>query len=684
MPGIVASNQMGRTVGTSGIIQVASNHEIDKAAEDMAVEANSENKPEISSLGAHVLTAWERNKRAKLSVEQRMIRNIRQRGSEYEPELLAAVQLMGGSQAFSPITSRKCRAAEAWIMDVLMPVGDKAWSLEPTPIADISPEEREAIEQEVRDAAIKEALRQEKVTGQPLDIKVVHDLLVAGQERMAEEVKDAIDEEAKEAGEKMTQLIEDQHAEGGYEHELKSVIRDFVTLPGAIFKGPFLKNKKRRVRERINGKWTIRVKTEVVESYKRIHPLDIYPENDAADIQDGDLIERMRLSRKNLVDLRGLKGFQDSEIQKAVTAYAGGLRNWTTTDSQRSLVEDRQFTSLFDSTKIDCLSFWGYVPGRLLLEWGIDEKVITDIYDDYPVNVWVVGDFVIKAVINPNELGERNYFKASYEEIPGAFWGNGVPDLITDSQQQANSTGRAITNNSVMSSGPIGEYDSERAPGFNGRMKPWLMIPSTANEMKESPAVRFTTVPNVVSNLIQAHDLHNKSADEDSGIPAYAHGDTNVGGAGNTSSGLSMLMNASAKILRLAIFNFDDGILRPGIEADYHHNMMFSDDESVKDDLQVVARGSTALLIKEQMTVRQKEFAELTDNPDDRAIMGIEGRTHLLGELAQNMSLDKDKVVMKGEAGPMQMQMPQAVPQPGKSQTLDPAGNPVAGQGVVQ
>src|SRR5574343_352194 len=63
-------------------------------------------------LAAYIRDVWERNKRAKLDVEQRMLKSLRQRNGEYDPQKLALIRLTEGSEIFSMLTYIKCKAAE--------------------------------------------------------------------------------------------------------------------------------------------------------------------------------------------------------------------------------------------------------------------------------------------------------------------------------------------------------------------------------------------------------------------------------------------------------------------------------------------------------------------------------------------------------------------------------------------
>ncbi len=640
---------------------------------------------EFSPMLNHLRAAWERNKRAKLEIEQVMLKAMRQRQQQYEIEVRQAILENGGSNLYWGLTDTKCRAAESWFVDVLMPAGEDPFGIEPTPIPELSPDLTNQIEQEAMQAVMMAQMQMEEMTGMPMDPEVMQATMGLVQDQLWMETHKVLDEESETRAENMQKLIHDQFVEGGFREALRDCIKDMVTFPAAVMKGPFFIRKKEKTWVPSDDGYVPKVQEKIVMCFKRVSPFDIYPEGDAEDTQDGDLFERMRFSRRQMRQFMGVKGFNDEAIEEALKEYGeGGLREWSTVDQDRNDLENRMSTSLFDSNKIEVLSYWGDMPGYMLKEWMTGDKGQMEDHEEYAVNVWFCGNHILKAVVNPHKLGYRPIHKACYEEIPGAFWGRSVPQLLEHIQGAANSLMRAVINNAAMSSGPLYEVDKDRLPYDDGNLHPWKRFESTAQQMKESPAVKFHNVPNVIRDMLLAFDAFSRGADEQSGIPAYAHGDPKVGGAGDTSSGLSMLMNASAKILRTAILNFDLGIIKNVVEQTFDYNMLFYPDDSVKGDMKIIPRGSTALLIKEQMAQRQSEFLAQTANEMDFMLMGPAGRGELLRGQAKNLGLEPDKIVP--QQNPQQMQAssdPSMGTQTAGPEEVDPAGNPIGDRNKI-
>jgi hypothetical protein len=71
---------------------------------------------------------------------------------------------------------------------------------------------------------------------------------------------------------------------------------------------------------------------------------------------------------------------------------------------------------------------------------------------------------------------------------------------------------------------------------------------------------------------------------------------------------MQMLMNSANVVLRRLVKQFDDMITKPHIRRYYDYNMMYSEDEEIKGDFSVDARGSSALLIRD---IQNQSFLNL-------------------------------------------------------------------------
>jgi len=282
---------------------------------------------------------------------------------------------------------------------------------------------------------------------------------------------------------------------------------------------------------------------------------------------------------------------------------------------QKDEEERKYYSYMRPTTEFDALEVWGKVSGKMLIEWGMSEDEVPDSAREYDANVWVVGNYVIKAVLNYDPLGEKPYSKSSFIKCPGALWGKGIPEIIEDLQGVCNAAARALVNNMGIASGPQVEVNLERIPPNEDitQLSPWKIWQTVNDPVGSSaPAIRFTQPDSRASELMAVYEKFSRLADDHSGIPAYVYGDLNVQGAGRTSSGLSMLMGAAGKGIRQVVMHIDSDIVKPIVERQFVYNMRYDDEESIKGDVEVVAKGAINLAVKETVNVRRSQFPNPT------------------------------------------------------------------------
>lgn len=652
-----------------------------QAAEQAAIEDAAADSPMISSLAGYIDDCWAKALRAKFKVEQQMLKNMRQRNGIYEQDIWSQIQEMGGSDIYVLLTATKCRAAEAWINDVLRPMGDKLFVLQPTPLADLPPDIVETIRAET-EAVAQEVINQCVQFQQFINPQIMHELLREYLEERRDKELEKIQEEAEERSERMTKVIEDQLKEGRWYESFWEVVSDIVTHKGAILKGPVIRNQKvKKWVKGADGKARMEVQYELVPQFDRVSPFDLYPAPDSRHPDDGYLIQRHQLTRSELQALIGVPGYNEKNIRLALKDYAHGYRTILAVDTQRNLMEfSGETIQQTMGEKIEAREFWGSVQGKMLIDWGLSDNIDPEM--DYEINAWKVGNYVIKAILNPDILGRKPYSVDSYERIPGSFWGKGVPELMADNQDLCNSLARAISNNAQVASGPQVEVNTDRCTADNEDLYPWKVWHGNNATMQEAPAVRFFQPQIIVEQLLRVFEFFAAQSEDQTGIPRWAYGQTNLGGAGSTSSGLSMLMTHASRNIK-EVINHLDLMTSKCIERLYDYNMAYHPDENIKGDCNVVARGSSVLLAKEQKTVRLNEFLQQTLNPVDQQIMGIDGRAKLLKEVTKALELDDDiipdkegleKLVEKIQA--TQQQLMAAGQNPGETAGMVPPANP--------
>lgn len=641
----------------------------DEAIESAQAAAQAEQLKD--NLASFVRLCWQRarDERQRCGVEERMRQSLRQRKGEYDPDKLAAIRTMSGSEIYMMITSVKCRAAAAWLRDVMTADGqnDRVWGVEPTPDPSLPDTARQAVASQVS-AEVGYAV----AGGLYPTREAVQERLQAAQRQLANVLRDKARMDAEDAERRIADVL----VEGGFDAEMELFIDDLVTFPAAVMAGPLLRRRPRLQWVDTPSGAVAQTADEVVEEFERVSPFDFYPDPAATDIDDGFMLRRHRMSLADVQALRGSPGYDDAALDAVSEDYArGGLHEWMTLDQRTG--EQAVVTPATDWTApIDALEFWGYVPGAALGEWGLEGL---NPHQMYQANVWLIGRHVIRAMLNADPLGRKPFAKACYEVVPGSFWGNGVPDLIRDVQAVCNAAARAMVNNMAIASGPQVWVNIDRVPPGTriDEMYPWKVWQTTSDEMgSTAPPMNFFQPDMHASMLMGVFEKFAQLADEYSGIPRYMTGDHRVGGAAATASGLSMLMGNANKLMKQVVANMDR-MLKDVIVRLHQHLLYRRQDPLIRGDVRIVVRGATTVTVKDLQQLRRQELLTQTANPIDMQILGLDGRAALWRENIKGLGMNPDDVIAPPEViaeRAAMAQMQQALPAPGAAPAAQTPG----------
>lgn len=176
--------------------------------------------------------------------------------------------------------------------------------------------------------------------------------------------------------------------------------------------------------------------------------------------------------------------------------------------------------------------------------------------------------------------------------------------------------------------------------------KIWQMVSDPIGST--APPVEFFNVPSNAAELMAIFESASNLADEYSGIPKYMTGEGKTGGAARTASGLSMLIGNASKLIKSVTANVDR-LIESVIRKTHIHLITQMGQLHLAGDIGIVVRGSEAILQKDNIALRRTEFLQLTANPVDMQIVGIEGRANILKEQAKLLGLNPDEIVKDGD-----------------------------------
>jgi len=594
-----------------------------------AIDTNDEEQHELDSLGNILQNKYFEYKDARDEIEDSWIEDLRAFMGQYDPNVLAKIRERGDrSQVYVGLTRTKVLAAFSRITDLLFQPGQKFFSIESTPIA-----KQPLVEKDLTEKAALEIMQ----AAQVVDPNLVDDLIQA---RLME-LKTELEEETERRVENMEEAILDQSLESNLEGKMKDAIMEQVIFGTGAMKAGTLRIEKDHKWIKGDEGFSLIYEENLVPEMEAVSIFDLYPDPYATSIEDmRNLFRRHVISRQEFVDLKEFPGFNEDIIDEIVEDNHHG--NHTEEQHEKDRREIANVNEVTTKTgKFEVLEFWGSVNGYDLEELGVDLGE-DDPTQEYQANIWISSGKVIKAQMNPLPGGIIPYFIFPYEKNPHAFWGTGVPRMMRDSQQTMNSATRIYLDNVALSSGPMVEVNTDiMASGEDPtELYPWRVFLREGGDGNQ-PMVRFYQPQSNSPALVSVIELFRRFADETTALPSYTHGQTQSS-LNRTATGISILMSNANIVLKSVIKNIDDYLTKPLIRSLYDWNMTWNENELVKSDMRVVAKGSTALIQKEVQSQRLLQFLSLINNPLDAQMIK---RDKLLTDVAKSLDIDPDEVI---------------------------------------
>lgn len=580
---------------------------------------------------------FSRSKQARRYDEERWLRAYRNYRGIYGPDMKFTETEK--SRVFIKVTKTKVLAAYGQLIDVLFSGSKFPISVDPTP-------QPIGIAENVH---IDVAEEQKKAAGQPtpestFDKKLapgtrVTDLL--GSMRNAFKglnVKEGAGKlptqitfsPAQIAARKMDKKIRDQLDESKAATHLRSTAFECALFGTGIMKGPFAVDKEYARWE--NGKYKPIMK--VMPKAQHVSVWNSYVDPDANNVEESSyFIERHKLSKTQMLELKRRPMFRKSVIDALIQDGPNYNKEYWEDDLS-------DYEPNMGVERWEVLEYWGAVDVELLKDNEIDIPEEFEDSVELQANIWFSGGKIIRLVLNPFKPARIPYYVVPYELNPYSMFGVGVAENMDDTQTLMNGFMRLAVDNAVLSGNLVFEIDETNlVPGQDMNVYPGKVFRRQGGAPGQ--ALFGTSFPNVAQTNLQLFDKARVLADESTGMPSFAHGQTGVSGVGRTSSGISMLMNAASVNIKTVIKNMDDYLLRPLGEAFFSFNMQFDPDPEIVGDLEVNARGTESLMANEVRSQRLLQFLQVVQNP---VLAPFAKLPYIVKEIAKSMDLDPELV----------------------------------------
>lgn len=617
------------------------------AVDDFSPSATTDKK--VGSMVSYVTSLYTKSEDSRRADEQRWITCYRNYRGLYGPDVKFTDTEK--SRVFVKVTKTKTLAAYSQITDVLFGASKFPLSVDPTTLPDgvsdsvhyepdaATPEAVGALQNSNKPVPLfggsekllpGETLEAFKVRlgGMKAKLAPVADKLIEGPGTTA---KSVTFHPAMIAAKKMEKKIHDQLEECGASKHLRMTATELVIFGTGIMKGPVGIDKEYPNWDE-NGEYKPIIK--LVPTASHVSVWNFYPDPDASNMEESEYaIERHKMSRSQLRKLKERPMFRANAVNAAIKRGENYVKKWWET-----VMEDGDTDA--GTNRYEVLEFWGYLDTDTIKANGVDIPTELRGMEQLSVNVWICNGEVLRLVMNPYKPSIIPYYAVPYEINPYSFFGVGLAENMEDTQMLMNGFMRMAVDNAVLSGNLVFEVDETNlVPGQDMKVYPGKVFRRQGGAPGQ--AIFGTKFPNVSNENMQLFDKARVLADESTGFPSFAHGQTGVSGVGRTASGISMLMGAANGSIRTVVKNIDDYLLMPLGKAFFSFNMQFDYDPEIRGDLEVKAQGTESLMANEVRSQRLMQFLQTTQNP---ALLPFVKADYIIREIAKSLDLDPDKV----------------------------------------
>lgn len=517
-------------------------------------------------------------------VVQRWVKDMYQYRNQYEDGIKT-----NKSKVFVGYTRAKTDSWTAQMTDMLFPSDDKNYGISPTPMPDIANLAKQPDSSDPEQAAQISNAR-------------------------------AIMQQAKERAEAMEKLIDDQLLECDYAAEARLCLHYAAVLGTGILRAPVVDTVESKAwRQDELGNWVGEIVSKDIPAAHLVLPWDFVPDMTAPTIKDCQFVfERSYVTKKQLQALARNPYYLKESVLELCELEGRDTRT-ASSDMDGYIDTLRTLSGLETQSKDNRYELWTYHGGIPLSvlesanrQLGEDNQLaIPDDEESRAANLEIDGVIVmagngtiLSVNLNPLDTAEYPYSVYTCEPDVCCLFGFGIPYLCRDAQEILNTAWRGMIDNGVLGIGPQAVVNSSVLTPVDGN---WELSPyklwktndrATANAQFEAQrAFGIFDIGSRQAEFANIIQLSKSFMDEESGLPMIAQGEQ--GQVTPTLGGMSMLMNAANAVRRRQVKEWDDAVTKPLIRRFYEYNMAMSDDPSIKGDMQIIARGTAALLVKE-------------------------------------------------------------------------------------
>ena len=395
-----------------------------------------------------------------------------------------------------------------------------------------------------------------------------------------------------------------------YHSEVRKVVQNAAKVGIGILKGPVPTIRRMRAAEEKEiqpnvKEWTVSMVAKLAPTSKCVSHWNFYPDGNCGEnIQDGDYVfERDDITARRLRELKQDPSYIHEMLDMCLEEGPISAVDGAKTLKPGEKVKEHQLFEIW--------YYHGMVSKKDMEAAGCrceDDK-------DYPAIATMVNDRIIKVTLSPLDSGEFPYDIMVWQRRTDSWTGDGVGRQMRECQKGANAGVRNLMDNAALSAGPQIVIDRSKIIPANGR---WELTPrkvwyTKVNEEVADVTKAFMIVSIETRQVELMNMLHFwlKEAEDVTGLPMLLQGQQ--GSASDTLGGMQILNNNGSTVMRKLAKAFDD-LTEPHINR-YYEWLLLHGPQDAKGDFTINARGSSALVERDQQAQQLVQIIALSLNP---------------------------------------------------------------------
>ena len=371
--------------------------------------------------------------------------------------------------------------------------------------------------------------------------------------------------------------------------------------------------------------------------------------------KDLSVFERHVVSRSQLSELRNDARFDSTKINHILEYRDRGAHSPRPYEISLRKIAHNINNWSYTEEDFDMLEYNGMVSGDVLNSSGYD----ADRTSTYWCKIWVCDGLSLACEFMPIELASCMYHIMHYFKAPHKFWGLGVAFLDRECQYGQNDVTRDYLDALAFAAKPMAEYNiNKMADGASiQKMTPGQVFAVEGTQPGQN-VIQFFQPNAPTSSVFQAVQMFRDNSDDATLLPRFSYGDTSAE-QNQTAKGLGMQLGVAALPTKVVIQNIERGGIIPILEGLYQfHRKYYGNGTS---DAQVIVKVSSVLMEKEANVEKIIKFIQLSAASPE--MVKRTNFDYLHEELAKNLGLDPEKVILTEDKVKPEGQQPDPVAQ---------------------